>query len=235
MRYARSQSGFSLLELLMATAVIGMLAVTVSGFYVDRLIDYAHTNTLIILQTNTKQALETMEKDIKSARTLETTNTWADAHGPGGNPYGWASSNGSPSTVVLSVPVTDTGGNLSYTDATHSALQTNDIIYYVDSATKTLYRRVIVNPLCASAGGTVDCTMRSTCPPALATSSCPADGKVIEDVANLVAKYYDTSGNATSAVNNVYSLDVTLTQSRTQYGRTYTNSLTSRATLRNKP
>ncbi|HSX41463.1 MAG TPA: type II secretion system protein [Candidatus Saccharimonadales bacterium] len=228
MKHLRSQSGFSLLELLTSIVVIGILAVVVADFYTNRLIDYARTDTSIILQTNTKQALETMEKDLKSARTIEASNQWSDINGPGGDQYGWASSTGSPSTLVVSVPAIDTSGNLIYVDAQHTALQTNDVVYYVNSSNGILYRRIIANPVAGN-------TAVSTCPPASATSSCPPDGKVIEDVANLVAAYYDGNGDPTTIVDNVYSMDVTLTQTRSRFGRTFSNTLTSRVTLRNKP
>ena len=218
--------------------IIGILATLVSGFYVDRLMDYARTNTLIILQTNTKQALESMQKDIRSARTVEETNEWADANGPNGNQNGWTSTSGSPSVLVLSVPTTDASGNLQYGDTAHNVLLTNDVIYYVDSSRKTLYRRVLVNDICLpeqGGAGAVNCSDRNTCPPTSATSSCPADGKVIEDVANLVVQYYDSTNTATNDVNIAYSVETTLTQSRARFGKTYSNSLSSRTTLRNKP
>lgn len=223
-----NQRGYTLLELLVATTIIGILAITVSGFYVNRLVDYARNDTLIILQSNTKQALEGVGRDIKSARTIESANQWPDSNGPGGNAYGWSSNTGSPSTLVLSVPALDSSGALIYADSSHSALQTNDVIYFVDGVKKLLYRRVIANPVAGNAA-------RSTCPPAFASPSCPPDGQVIEDIANMVIAYYDTNNNPTATVANVYSLDTTLTQSRPKFGRTYTNSLSTRTSLRNKP
>ncbi|HEX7259749.1 MAG TPA: hypothetical protein VF272_02345, partial [Candidatus Saccharimonadia bacterium] len=132
---------------MMATAIIGILATLVSGFYVDRLIDYARNDTLIILQSNTKQALESLGRDIKSARTIQSANQWPDPNGPGGNQYGWSSNTGSPSVLVLAVPAVNSSGGLIYADASHSSLQTNDVIYYVDGVKKLLYRRVIANPV----------------------------------------------------------------------------------------
>lgn len=220
-----NQNGYTLLELLVSTAILGILALLVSNFYVDRLIDYARNDTLIILQTNTKQGLTSVERDTKAARSIESANQWPDANGPSGNQYGWASNS---NVLVLAVPAVNSSGDLIYVDSTHNALQTNDVIYYVDSTKKTLYRRVLANPV----SGNVAVT---TCPPSKATSSCPADGKVIEDVANLALVYYDTSNSVIAIPANGYSLDATLTQSRVKFARTYTNSLTSRASLRNKP
>jgi prepilin-type N-terminal cleavage/methylation domain-containing protein len=223
----RSQKGVTLLELLMSMAVLGILALIVSRFYVDRLIDYARNDSLIILQSNTKQALESLKRDIQSARTIETTNQWPDPNGPGGNQFGWNSNNGSPSTLVLAVPATNSTGNLIYVDPAHSGIHTNDVIYYVDSSKKLLYRRVIANPVAGN-------TARTTCPPP-GNAACPPDGQVIEDIANMVVTYFDTNNASTSIVANVYSLDVALSQSRNKFGRTYSNTLKSRATLRNKP
>jgi prepilin-type N-terminal cleavage/methylation domain-containing protein len=218
----RRQEGFTFLELLMSTVIIGILAIVVSEFYVQRLIDYARNDTLIILQSNTKQALEEMEHDVKSAKTIESTNKWTDPTGTT-----WTTSTGSPSTLVLSIPTLDSSDNLVFTDSSHTALQTNDLIYYVDSSKKTLWRRTIINPVC---GVSVTCHDQTT-----GCSGCPPDSKVIEDVANLVVNYYDGNNASTTTVANVYSLDATLTQSRYKFGRTYSNSLTSRMTLRNKP
>lgn len=227
MSFLGNQRGVSLVEVIVASLIIGILAAVVSEFYVQRLIDYARSNTLLILQSNTKQALESVQRDIRSARSISATNQWPDLNGPGGNQYGWNSSSGSPSVLVLAVPAKYPDGELIYADGTHDALETNDVIYYINGAQKTLYRRVIANPVDNNAALT-------TCPAAIATATCPADGKVIEDVANLTANYYD-SGNVVTAIPSLaYSLEITLTQSRYNFGRTYTNSLKSRGTLRNK-
>lgn len=225
----RDQAGYTLLELIMAATIIGILALIVSEFYVSRLIDYARNETIIVLQTNTKQALTSLERDTKSAQAVLATNQWPDPNGPSGNQFGWTSTTGSPSVLVLAVPARTTTNALIYTDAnTHAALQTDNVIYYVDSAKKTLYRRVIANPVSGNSA-------KTTCPPAIANASCPPDAKIIEDVANLQVTYFDSNDAATASVGSAYSLNATLTQSRAKYGRTFTNSLTSRASLRNKP
>lgn len=227
-RKRSNESGFTLIELIVVMAIVGILAVMISEFYSRRLVDYARNFTLTILQTNTKQAIESMERDIKAARSIEAINTLADNKLPctSSNQYCWQSTSTSPSTLVLAVPARDTNQNLLYRDTLHNVLVLNEVIYYIDSTTKILYRRTIANPIAGNAAV-------STCPPSQVTASCPSDSKVVEDVANMVITYYD-SNNGTVAPGNSYSVDVTIQQTRKAFGRLFTNTLTSRASLRNK-
>ncbi|HVE81135.1 MAG TPA: hypothetical protein VNA68_03315 [Candidatus Dormibacteraeota bacterium] len=216
-----------MLELLIGTVIVGIMAVVLSDFYVNRLIDYARSETLLILQANTKQALETASRDLRAASSIEAVNQWADPNGPSGNPFGWSSNNASPSVLVLAVPAHDTNGELIFADPAHTVLKTNDVIYFVDGAKKTLYRRTLANPDPGNAA-------KTTCPPAVASAACPADAKVIEDVANITAAYFDVNNTPIVTPSLAHSVGMTLTQKRTRFGREYQNSLTSRTTLRNK-
>jgi prepilin-type N-terminal cleavage/methylation domain-containing protein len=221
----KDQQGFTLLELLISITIIGILAVTISDFYSQRLVDFARNFTLTILQSNTKQAVESVSRDIRASRTIEATNTLADASGPGGNQFGWHSTVGSTATLVLGIPAQDANGNLIYVDpGTHNTPYLNNVIYYLNGANKILYRRMLANTNAPSnAAVTTGC------------SGCPTDGKVIEDVANMSLAYYDGSGSSIATPSASYSLDITLQQTRTSFGRTFVNTLTSRVTLRNKP
>lgn len=229
LQYLRDEFGFSLLELMIATLVIGILSITVSGFYVNRLIDASRTFTQTSLQSNTKQAVDIIVRDIKSAQTVETSNRWPDANAPSApaDPYSWLSTVSNPSTLVLATPAVDASGNLLYVDLLHNVLQTNDVIYFVEPAGKILYRRIVANP----ASGNV---AKTTCPPALATPSCPVDAKVVEDVANLKVSYLDSNGASTTNPDLAGSVVFTLQQSRVKFGATYKSVLTSQATMRNK-
>jgi prepilin-type N-terminal cleavage/methylation domain-containing protein len=220
-----NERGFTLLELLISASIIGVLAIVITNFYSNQLVNYARAETNTILQSNTKQAVETMEKDIKSAQAVESVNRWPDTHGPvSGNSFSWASDS---DTIVMAVPAQDASGNLLYADSLRNVLQTNDVVFYIEPATNILYRRLIANPVAGNAA-------KTTCPPAVATSTCPADGKVVEDVAQLSAVYYDNSNAVTSTPANAGSVQITLQQSRAKFGKTYRSILTSQATLRNK-
>lgn len=208
------------MELIMSMVIIGVLALVISDFYSQRLVDYARNFTLAILQSNTKQAIDSVSRDIRSARMIENTNSIPDTTGAT-----WTSSSGSGATLVLAEPAQDSSGNLIYVDPTvHNTPYINDVVYYLSSSSKTLLRRVIAN---TNAPG--NAAVSTGC------NGCPADGKVIEDVADMSLTYYDGSGAVTTTKSASYLIDLTLKQSRAKFGRTYTNTLTSRVMLRNKP
>jgi prepilin-type N-terminal cleavage/methylation domain-containing protein len=225
-----SSDGFSLIELLVAVSIVSILVGTISTYFANQLINVARSDTITAVQANTKQAIDVMTKDIRSARTVETTNTWPDSNGPGGSPYGWTSTNTSPSTLVLSVPAQDASGNLLYVDAGHNTLQTNDVIYYIanpGSGNDILYRRTLANPV----SGNVAVT---TCPPP-GSVSCPSDSRIVDNIASLTIAYYDTSNNVIANPAASYLLDITLSEYQIRFKRKFTATLSSQVTLRNKP
>src|SRR5258708_1589683 len=64
-----------------------------------------------------------------------------------------------------------------------------EYIFYLDGSTKELLSRVLANP---SATGN---SAKTTCPPAMATLSCPADKIVAENVASVATRYFSRTGN----------------------------------------
>jgi prepilin-type N-terminal cleavage/methylation domain-containing protein len=211
------QDGFTLVELIIVSAMVGVLALVISQFYSNRLTDYAREFATTQLQANTKQALETMERDIKSAQYVEANNNLTDAYNSGG----WTTGT---SVLVLQVPAQNSSGTPIYIDGFHTTIWSNEVIYYVTDG--ILYRRLIAN---SNATGN---SAISTCP--AGTSGCPADAKVIENVASMSLSYFDDSNAVTSLPSLVHIVQATLTQSRSVFGRTYTSTLTTSATLRNR-
>lgn len=65
----------------------------------------------------------------------------------------------------------------------------DEYVLYMDNTDKTLNVRYIANP---SATGN---KLKTTCPASIATSTCPADAKLIDNVQSVDVRYFSRSGN----------------------------------------
>jgi hypothetical protein len=222
-------AGFTTVELSVAAVLVSIVVMIMGQFFATNLNSYTRSFTKTVLQSNTKLGIETLERDIKAAQAVEDPNRWPDPNAPGapGDLYSWHPSTGSGATLVLAVPARDTSGNLIFADVLHNAIETNDVIYYLDAGSKILYKRVIANPVAGNATLT-------TCPPAAASASCPSDAKIVEDVADLTIAYYTSNNTLTTNPPSAGLVQITLTQTQKKGSRTYTNSFASRVSLRNK-
>jgi prepilin-type N-terminal cleavage/methylation domain-containing protein len=225
-----SQRGYTLLELLLAIAVSSVLILAVSNFTVTSIVGSNHDYNQTLVLTNAKEAVGIVARQIKAARSVQASNTLADANAPGapGNLFSWSGVAGNGATLILAVPSRDASNNLIYIDGQHNSLYTDDVIFYLNNTTRRLYKRTIAN---SSAPGNVAIT---TCPPALATPACPADAGVVDDVANLITGYLDSNNASVSTPSGTEAVSYTVTESRSINGRTYTGTYSSIATLRNK-
>ncbi len=224
-----NELGFSLFELLITMAVSSIL-LYVSGEFIGKgtlSINADFNKTLV--QTDTQTAVDTVARVIKSARSVEAQNSQPDPYSPGGptNLYGWNGTAGANATLILAIPARDASNNLLYVDGLHTNLYTNDIVYYFDSGTKKLFKRIIAN----SVAGNVAVT---TCPPAFATASCPADSVIVQDVANLSTSYFDPNNNPVSVPLGTESVGYTLTETRVIGNKSYIGTYSTTASLRNK-
>jgi prepilin-type N-terminal cleavage/methylation domain-containing protein len=224
-----NEGGFSLLELLIAITVSSVL-LFVGGTFVGQgtLSVNADLNKTLV-QTDTETAVNTIARVIKSARSVEAQNSQPDLYSPGGsgNLYGWSGVAGSNGTLILAIPSRDTSGNLLYIDGLHTNLYTDDVIYYFDSTTKKLYKRTLANSIAGNAATT-------TCPPANATPSCPADSVVVQDIANLTTSYFDSTNASISSPSGTESVGYTLTETRVIGNKSYAGTYSTKASLRNK-
>lgn len=226
----RGSDGFTLLEMLVVISISTLLMLIITSFMSNNLRTAQEEKTKTDILNNTKLAVETVARNIKSAKSVLAVNAQPDGNSPGApaNLYSWTASAGSGATLILAIPARDASNNLIYSDGLHNNLYTNDYIYYLDPATSRLYRRIIANQ---AAPGNVAVT---TCPPALASPSCPADALTVEDVADLTTDYFDANNNSVAAPTGTEAVKITLTQTRSVYGKSYSSSYTTIASLRNK-
>ncbi len=226
----KHERGFTLLELLLSIAISSILIIAVGNFSVNSIVGSNQDYNKTLVLTNAKEAVGIVARQIKAARSVEANNAVPDAHAPGapGNLYSWSGAAGSGATLILAVPARDASNNLIYIDGLHNSLYTNDVVYYLDASSHKLYRRLIAN---SSAPGNAAIT---TCPPASASSSCPADADVVDDVANLVTTYLDSNDNTVSLPSGTEAVNYTVTETRTISGKVYSGTYSTIATLRNK-
>ncbi len=227
---ALSNRGFSLIEVLVAISISGLMLLVLGNFLTNGIRSANQDYNQTVVLVNTKAAVESVARFVREAKSVEASNSQPDSHSPGapGNLYSWSGTAGSGATLILAIPSRDTNNNLIYIDGLHNSLYTDDVIFYLDSTTHRLYKRVIAN---TSATGN---KAKTTCPPASATAGCPADSVIVEDVANLTTSYLDGNGNSVSVPTGTEAVHYTVTESKLIGPRTYTSSYTTTATLRNK-
>ena len=224
------QRGYTLLELTIVMGIMSLLLLALSSFIFNNVQNIANLDTKATLSDNTRTAIEGVARQIRGAKSVEAANSQPDSNSPGapGNLYSWSASAGSNATLILAVPARDSSGNLIYSDGLHNNLYTDDIIYYLDGSSHRLYRRIVAN---ASAPGNA---AKTTCPPSKATPTCPADARIVDDVANLTTAYFDSNFTSIASPSGTEAVQITLTQTRTVFGHSYSNSYTTTASLRNK-
>ena len=222
------QAGFSLLELLVAISVTTILLMVAGNFVVNGTLSANIAYNQTIVQSNTKSAVEIVARTIRSARSVEAANAQPDPNPPVvGSPYSWAAVSGNNATLILAIPARDAANNLLYVDGLHSNLYTNDVIFYLDTSTDRLYKRTIANAVIGNAA-------KTTCPPAIATSSCPADTIIVEDIAGLTTNYLDNTNANVAVPSGTEAVGYSVTETKKIGNRDYSSTYSTITALRNK-
>jgi hypothetical protein len=217
-------------ELLVAITISTGLLLTIGTFVVDSELGSSEDYNKTLVLSNAKEAVGVVARAVQSAKSVESANALPDSHAPGApsNLYSWSGAAGSGGNLILAVPSRDSSGNIIYIDGAHTSLYTDEVIYYLDSSTHRLYRRYIAN------SGAAGNAAKTTCPTASASSSCPADAVIVDDVANLVTNYLDGNDNSVTSPSGTEAVSYTVTETRTIHSHTFTGTYSTIATLRNK-
>lgn len=97
---------------------------------------------------------------------------------------------GSPGTITSLIYFKRPSVNTSGAVVLNGSLPYEDeFVLYLDGSTKKLMSRNIANPSAS------DNKLKTSCPPALASASCPADKEVASDVASVETRYFSKTGN----------------------------------------
>ncbi len=160
-----------------------------------------------------------ISEELRVGSGARTSNTISDSNAPSG---GWVTSS-TNKVLVISTPALST--NNSYIlDATGKPYQ-NEIIYFTSGI--TLYKRTLAHPSATSN------RMRTSCPEAVATTSCPADVKLTTKLNAFSFIMYGADDAVTTTASTARSLTITLALSDNAYGRTVTTNNVFRINFRN--
>lgn len=220
----RHQSGYTLVELMIATVVSGIILIGIMTFLVNSLVNNSVRSARADLLREAQLSLDVMVKDIRLSANVDEVNRWEDPNSPNADStsgLGWSSD---ADTLVLATAAEDAARNILFQDATHYITEKNNIIYYVDNG--TLYKRTLAAPVTGNAAVT-------TCPPSLADSDCPADRLSVANVSSLTFRYFDSSDTEVTPAN-ARSVEATLGLRAVKFGREVDVTYSTRTVFRNE-
>lgn len=117
--------------------------------------------------------------------TISPANYWIPVHAiPGNKPVG--SSGTITPLVYFRRPAVTTSGTVAMNG---TQPYEDEFIIYMDGDTKKIMSRLLANPSVANN------KLITSCPPALATNTCPADREVASDISSVDMRYFSKTGN----------------------------------------
>jgi len=206
--------------MLVVMLVMSVLSLSLANFITTWLQASSLAQKRADLLTSAETALDTVTGDIRLSGNADLNNRWADANAPG-NQYGWQSGS---QTLVLAKVAVDSSNNIIFSDPSKYISQKDNEVYFLSGS--TLYRRTLESDSANDAATT-------TCPAAVASSSCPADTVVATNVANWSVTYYDASGVVVSPTD-ARAVQISVTLNSKLNAQTISASYTTRMVFRNE-
>lgn len=224
MKFTRplGQLGMTVVELSVALLLTTAMVAIVVGFSVDKQQQSSQQTIQNDLLTNAETGLNTVANDVRLSARADDNNRWQDANAPGApsNLLSWQSS---ASTLVLAIAAQDSGHNILFDDAHDYVTTKNNYIYFLSN--HTLYKRILAAPKSGNSAVT-------TCPAASASSSCPADKVVLQNVNSFSVQYFDGDNQAVTP-SNARSVQISVQLLVHKYRQDFTASYTTRMVFRN--
>jgi type II secretory pathway pseudopilin PulG len=195
-------AGFTLVELVVAMT----LSLAVSGLVLGFFIDFWRSISALENDSETfvtrQNAGDKLRDALNPATNLINQNSLADANAGNPDPSDvsgthWVLNHAVPATVTMpangttplfyfSAPSIDSSRNLIMNG---SQPYLDEYVLYINGSTKKLLLRTLKNT--AASGNRA----KTTCPAAIASTSCPADLTIAAEVSSVSVRYFSRSGN----------------------------------------
>ncbi len=214
--------GYTVVELVIALSVVGLVVLMVTNFAVSNLVQYTITNSRANLLGQAQLALDVINDDIRLSAGVEQVNRWEDEFGPAGETdiFSWESND---QTLILATAAENDAGEILFADASQYIPQKNNVIYYLDDG--VLYKRVLAAPVEGN-------TTISTCPSFAVTESCPADRLLMDKVTGFSLTYSNSQGEVVDPAD-ARSVEVAIELSERKFGEDVTVDYVTRMVFRN--
>ncbi len=217
----QKQAGFTIVELTVSIVIIGILLVAFSSVITNYYKLITKTNAEIDMTVSSQNLLRSTVEALRYGEGVRQSNQITDANAPGG---GWTTSSAN-FVIIITVPAYDSSRDYII-DVNTGDPYMNELVYYKSGS--TLMRRTLAHP--SAAGNTIV----TSCPPASATPSCPADKALAEYVSTMSFTLYDQDGTTTADTTIARSVKIDLAMGRTIFGQVLSLDNSIRVTLRNR-
>lgn len=213
-----TQSGFTLVELAVATAVTGILILVVMSFTISSFVQISRDSARADLLREAQISLDSVTQDIRLSSNAYENSSIMDENAPGDSEE-WT---GGSNVLILATAAQDRNRNIIFADPLSYTSEKNNRIYFVSNG--TLYRRTLAADVPNNA-------VQTSCP--AGQNGCPQDSKLAENVRDFSVKYFD-GNNQEVAPNEARSVEVTLELHARKYGQDITATYSTRTVFRNE-
>jgi prepilin-type N-terminal cleavage/methylation domain-containing protein len=216
------QRGYTLLEVMVATMVTGMLVVIIMTFMINTVVNSTVDSARADLLREAQLTLDTIGREIRLSSNADEENRWEDANAPDApaNELSWESDE---DTLVLATAAMDSNHDILFSDPLHYVSHKNNNIYFVSEG--ILYKRTLADPVVTN-------STETTCPPSTA-DSCPDDRALVDTVLDFTVRYYNNENEEVSPAD-ARSVELTIELQKERYGRTIDAEFSTRTVFRNE-